>query len=45
MDDFANSLSNFDKVALLDIYPAREESIPELVQKNYLKKLKFLISH
>ena len=39
MDDFANSLSNFDKVALLDIYPAREESIPGISSEKLLEKI------
>ena len=39
MDDFAISLSNFDKVALLDIYPAREKSIPGISSKKLLEKI------
>ncbi len=39
MDDFANSLSLFDEIALLDIYPAREEPIPGVNTKELLKRV------
>ncbi|WP_121667084.1 UDP-N-acetylmuramate--L-alanine ligase [Mesonia aquimarina] len=33
MNEFAASLSKFNKVVLLDIYPAREEAIPEVTSE------------
>ena len=40
VDDFANELSKFDEVLLLDIYPAREEPIPGVNSKWLLDKIK-----
>ena len=39
MDDFANALSNFDFLILLDIYPAREKPIKGVNSQNLLKKI------
>lgn len=39
-DDFAESLSLFDEVMLLDIYPAREEPIPGVNSQWLLGKMK-----
>ena len=39
MDDFAKSLSRFDAVMLLDIYPAREEPIAGIDSEALLGKL------
>ncbi|QLG47193.1 UDP-N-acetylmuramate--L-alanine ligase [Costertonia aggregata] len=38
-DDFAKSLSNFDSILLLDIYPAREEPLPGITSDWLLKKI------
>ncbi len=38
-DDFAKSLSSFDAVILLDIYPAREEPIEGITSKWLLEKI------
>lgn len=38
-DDFAKSLSNFDELLLLDIYPAREEPIPGITSTWLLSKI------
>ncbi len=38
-DDFAESLAKFDTVFLLDIYPAREEPIPEITSEWLLGKI------
>lgn len=40
MDDFAKSLSRFDAVVLLDIYPAREEPIAGIDSAALLEKIK-----
>ncbi len=39
-DDFATSLSNFDELLLLDIYPAREEPIPGITSTWLLSKIR-----
>jgi UDP-N-acetylmuramate--alanine ligase len=39
IDGFASSLSKFDSVLLLDIYPAREEPIPGVTSKWLLEKI------
>lgn len=39
-DEFAESLSKFDEVILLDIYPAREEPIKGVTSKWLLSKIK-----
>ncbi|WP_051908054.1 UDP-N-acetylmuramate--L-alanine ligase [Flavimarina sp. Hel_I_48] len=39
MEDFAKSLSQFDEVLLLDIYPAREEPIEGVNSELLLKKI------
>ena len=39
MDDFAKSLSQFDEVILLDIYPARELPIEGITSKVLLEKI------
>ncbi|NER18295.1 UDP-N-acetylmuramate--L-alanine ligase [Spongiivirga citrea] len=39
-DDFAVSLSKFDELLLLDIYPAREEPIPGITSSWLLSKIK-----
>ncbi len=39
VDDFAKSLSAFDEVLLLDIYPAREEPIPGVDSRWLLEKI------
>jgi len=39
-DDFARSLSQFDEVILLDIYPARELPIAGITSEWLLKKIK-----
>jgi UDP-N-acetylmuramate--alanine ligase len=41
-DDFAKSLSAFDEVILLDIYPARELPIPGITSKWLLDKMTIL---
>lgn len=38
-DDFAKSLSRFDELLLLDIYPAREEPIPGVTSEWLLMKI------
>ncbi|MDO1501506.1 UDP-N-acetylmuramate--L-alanine ligase [Winogradskyella maritima] len=38
-DDFAKALSNFDEVALLDIYPARELPIEDVTSEWLLEKI------
>ena len=38
-DDFAKSLSRFDELLLLDIYPAREEPIPGVTSEWLLSKV------
>ena len=38
-DDFANSLSKFDKLIMLDIYPAREKPIAGITSKWLLNKV------
>lgn len=38
-DDFADSLSLFDEVVLLDIYPAREKPIPGITSSWLLEKI------
>ncbi len=38
-DGFAESLSHFDSILLLDIYPAREEPIPGITSEWLLKKM------
>ncbi len=38
-DDFAESLSKFDSVILLDIYPAREKPIPGITSQWLLNKI------
>jgi UDP-N-acetylmuramate--alanine ligase len=40
MGDFAKSLSQFDELILLDIYPAREEPIAGVSSENLLSKIK-----
>lgn len=40
IDDFAKSLSKFDELLLLDIYPARELPIPGVDSKWLLEKIK-----
>ena len=40
LDEFANVLSEFDAVILLDIYPAREEPISGVSSKILLQKIK-----
>ncbi len=40
VDDFALALGKFDEVLLLDIYPAREEPIPNVSSKILLDKIK-----
>ena len=37
--DFAKSLSKFDSVLLLDIYPAREEPLPGVTSEWLLEKI------
>lgn len=39
MDEFGRSLSGFDEVALLDIYPAREEPIEGVTSRSLLDKI------
>ncbi|MBC9797141.1 UDP-N-acetylmuramate--L-alanine ligase [Sinomicrobium weinanense] len=39
MDEFAESLSQFDEVVLLDIYPAREEPIEDVTSGRLLDKI------
>lgn len=39
-DGFAQSLAQFDKLLLLDIYPAREKAIPGITSQWLLKKIK-----
>lgn len=39
-DEFAQSLDLLDEIILLDIYPAREEPIPEITSEIIFKKLK-----
>ena len=39
MDDFADSMSRFDEVVLLDIYPARELPIKGITSKVLLEKI------
>jgi UDP-N-acetylmuramate--alanine ligase len=39
-DGFARSLSQFDEIALLDIYPAREEPIEGITSEWLLSKIK-----
>lgn len=39
IDDFAKALSKFDEVILLDIYPAREEPIPNVTSEWLLGKI------
>ena len=39
IDDFAKALSKFDEVILLDIYPAREEPIPNVTSEWLLSKI------
>lgn len=39
-DDFASSLSNFDELLLLEIYPAREEPISGITSSWLLSKIK-----
>lgn len=39
IDDFASALSKFDEVILLDIYPAREEPIPNVTSEWLLSKI------
>ena len=39
MDDFAKSLSQFDEVILLDIYPARELPIEGITSQALLDKI------
>lgn len=38
-DGFAKSLSQFDEVVLLDIYPAREKPIPGITSEKLLKEI------
>jgi len=38
-DDFAKSLSKFDSILLLDIYPAREKPIPGITSKWLMEKI------
>ena len=38
-DDFAKSLSQFDEILLLDIYPAREEPITGVSSEMILEKI------
>ena len=38
-DDFAESLSQFDEIILLEIYPAREEPIEGITSEWLLKKM------
>ena len=40
MNDFAKALEKFDKIALLDIYPAREEPINGISSKSIFDKIK-----
>ena len=40
IDDFAKSLEKFDRIVLLDIYPAREKSIKGITSKLLLDKIK-----
>lgn len=39
IDDFANALSKFDEIVLLDIYPARELAIPGVTSQWLLDKI------
>ncbi len=39
MEDFANSLSGFDSILLLDIYPAREKPIPGITSQVLLEQI------
>ncbi|THV59226.1 UDP-N-acetylmuramate--L-alanine ligase [Flagellimonas alvinocaridis] len=39
VDDFAASLSQFDEILLLDIYPAREEPLPGVTSNWLLEKI------
>jgi len=39
-DEFAQSLDLLDEIILLDIYPAREESIPEITSEIIFNKIK-----
>ena len=39
MDDFAKELNGFNEVVLLDIYPAREETIKGIDSKVLLHKI------
>ena len=40
MDQFAESLSEFDEIILTDIYPAREQPIKNIDSQALLKKIK-----
>ena len=40
LNDFAKALEKFDKIALLDIYPAREEPINGVSSKSIFDKIK-----
>ena len=40
IDDFAKSLEKFDRIVLLDIYPAREKTIKGITSKLLLDKIK-----
>ena len=39
MDEFANVLSGFDEIILLEIYPAREKPLPNVSSKILLEKI------
>ncbi len=39
MEDFASSLSKFDSILLLDIYPAREKPIPGITSRALLERI------
>ncbi len=39
MEDFAKSLSGFDSILLLDIYPAREKPIPGVTSQGLLERI------
>ena len=39
MNEFAKALEKFDKIALLDIYPAREKPIEGISSRSILEKI------
>ncbi len=39
LDEFANSLSNFDHIVIMDIYPARETNIYNVKEEDLIEKI------